>query len=168
MGIQRLQGDDDGVSAVIGIVILVAVTVVLAGAAASFLLGQGERPNEAPPEIDFAYEYSQAGLGQLTVVHEGGDTVDPGRLTLVTSAAKFHPGPGNMSGSPTGSAIEDYGLESAADGGDWVPDALAPGSEFTVVGASAESLERVIVQIVWADPSTNQTAVLSEWRGPDA
>ena len=61
MNLKRLFNDDDAVSPVIGVILMVAITVILAAVIASFVLGLGDQNNPAPTtSFDFEYD-SDAG-----------------------------------------------------------------------------------------------------------
>lgn len=89
--------DDRAVSPVIGVILMVAITVVLAAVVGTFVFGVGERPNDPPPRIAFTVADapeelvfegpSQNGnLSQqkvLTIAHDGGESIDTDRLRIV-------------------------------------------------------------------------------------
>jgi len=123
MGIGLLH-DDTAVSPVVGVTLLVAITVLLATSTAAFVFGiAGDRADNTPPQADFTYEYSQAGNGELMLIYEGGDTLDPSQIEITTSGGQFHPAPGNRS-SPSGPPYASLRLDSTADGNDAVDAAL--------------------------------------------
>jgi len=79
MRITDLLSDERAVSSTLGIVLLVAVTVILAaifGAFAFGLLG-----NEAAPNTEFNYDFNGAG-NEVEVTHDGGDRVDGSKLAF--------------------------------------------------------------------------------------
>jgi flagellin-like protein len=56
MQLRALRTDDDAVSPVVGVILLVGITVVLAAGTASFVLGLGERTTQPPPQASFDIE----------------------------------------------------------------------------------------------------------------
>ena len=72
-----LTDDDNAVSPVIGVILMVAITVILAAVIASFVLGLG--PSDTAPTINFDSEYDGS---TLTIEITGGDSVEAGRLSL--------------------------------------------------------------------------------------
>lgn len=73
------SGDDDrGVSPVIGVILMVAITVILAAVIATFVLGLGEQVSQTAPQanFDFDVEGDGSGVDTLTVSHTGGQTID--------------------------------------------------------------------------------------------
>lgn len=159
---------DDGVGTLaVGVILLVATGLVLVSTAMAFAVGFGGQTDAEPPRANFTYEYSQLGNGNLTIVHERGEELDPGGIH-VAADSPFRPAPGNDSGTLRGSPVESYGLDGVAAGSDWVGSNIGPNAEFGIVGDETTSLERITVRIVWTDPASDETVVLGEWQGPDA
>ncbi len=52
------EDGDRGVSPVIGVILMVAITVILAAVIASFVLGLGDQTNETAPNINFNGEFT--------------------------------------------------------------------------------------------------------------
>ncbi len=78
-----LTDDDSAVSPVIGVILMVAITVILAAVIASFVLGLG--PSETAPTVNFDSEYDTSaggGSGVLTIEVVGGDTVPADKLSI--------------------------------------------------------------------------------------
>ncbi|WP_436932249.1 type IV pilin [Halosimplex halobium] len=79
MHINGLRSDDDAVSPVIGVVLMVAITVILAAVIASLVLGYGNQTGPQTPTTTFEDEYTpvpgHAGSGYATIAHGGGDSV---------------------------------------------------------------------------------------------
>ena len=84
MEFHRLFDDDDAVSPVIGVILMVAVTVILAAVIAAFVLGFGES-DDVGPSTSFDYEYSdidgQPG-GELTIKVQAGDSFVAERVSF--------------------------------------------------------------------------------------
>jgi len=88
MRIKELFADDQAVSPVIGVILMVAITVILAAVIASFVLGLGSQ-TQTTPQASLAIDYSESGTpiggssnydGNLTVTHESGDPVTDNEL----------------------------------------------------------------------------------------
>ena len=84
MNIKAFLFDDDrGVSPVIGVILMVAITVILAAVIAAFVLGLGDT-NSTAPSVTFDYEYDGSGStdGNVTVTMTGGESFDPARVSF--------------------------------------------------------------------------------------
>ncbi|WEL21082.1 type IV pilin N-terminal domain-containing protein [Halorhabdus sp. BNX81] len=79
-----LFDDESGVSPVIGVILMVAITVILAAVIATFVLGLGEQISETSPSATISVEWdgqtNPATDPVLTLSHEGGQAVDPSNV----------------------------------------------------------------------------------------
>jgi flagellin-like protein len=92
MKLKQLLNDDDAVSPVIGVILMVAITVILAAVIATFVLGLGEQISESSPNTSFSFDYEDGGTGSapigggsdgvLTVTHSGGPNIDAAQLSI--------------------------------------------------------------------------------------
>jgi len=84
MEIKRLLNDDDAVSPVIGVILMVAITVILAAVIASFVLGLGNQAQQQTPTASFTFEYESGAAvsadGNVTITHDGGDSINDNEL----------------------------------------------------------------------------------------
>jgi flagellin-like protein len=70
------------VSPVIGVILMVAITVILAAVIASFVLGLGDQAQQATPQASFSFEYSEGSPNTLDVTHDGGDSIQANELHI--------------------------------------------------------------------------------------
>jgi len=84
MQLKKLFKDDDAVSPVIGVILMVAITVILAAVIASFVLGLGDTADEVQPNTNFALDdvSVESDESVLTVTLTDGDTIDFEELVL--------------------------------------------------------------------------------------
>jgi flagellin-like protein len=154
MDLKQLCTDDDAVSPVIGVILMVAITVILAAVIASFVLGLGETANQTTPQASWGFDYDSSTTnddfgsdtlgadGTLTITHEGGDSIPANQLTL-------------------------------NDGGE-----DGPTSDFTAAGISSDvtagtTLEVTIdsddtITVIWTGENEETSTTLSTYEGPDA
>ncbi|OYR56962.1 hypothetical protein DJ70_07040 [Halorubrum halodurans] len=106
---KSMLASEDAVSPVIGVILMVAVTVVLAAVIAGFVFGLGGNLSESPPNAQFEYTVAQAqdpatgnDVTLVQIWHDGGESVD-GQLDVTFSQAPE----GEMNGSA-------YGFEDTA------------------------------------------------------
>jgi flagellin-like protein len=71
MDLKKLFNSDKAVSPVIGVVLMVAITVILAAAIGSSVFGQG--PSESAPQANI--DISVANSSAIKLEHLGGDTI---------------------------------------------------------------------------------------------
>ena len=73
--------DERAVSPVIGVILMVAITVILAAVIGTFVLGLGENV-ESAPQASLDFKYNSTNNGNITMEHRGGDTLDPGNVEV--------------------------------------------------------------------------------------
>ena len=140
MKVRELFTDDDAVSPVIGVILMVAITVILAAVIATFVLGLGESVSETAPQANFATDYDES-AGTLTVTHTGGDKIEGSNLFLSGGDNDRQEWAADLNGSTEVTAGDsvDYNV----------------GSDDTV-------------RVLWSDSSGGSSAELKKWTGPDA
>ena len=77
-------GEDRGVSPVIGVILMVAITVILAAVIGAFVLGLGDDLGEGNgPSAQISLSDGPS-AGNVTVSHNGGDDLNLDEFSLVT------------------------------------------------------------------------------------
>lgn len=71
----RIVRDDHAATPVIGIILMVMVTVLLATVVGSFALGLASFVDTGAPAADLEFEHDPAGAGNLTIVHDSGESI---------------------------------------------------------------------------------------------
>lgn len=163
MQVKRLWTDNRAVEPVIGVILMVAITVILAAVIATFVLGLGEDVEEINPEAsfqfsldegadpgevtdDFGYDESDgvpADAALLTIQHNGGDAIDAGEL-FVRGDVSYGSGPW--------SEHDAYGPNSEITAGDRITVWIDPADR---------------VEIIWESRDTDLAAILIAYEGPD-
>ncbi|WP_254823126.1 type IV pilin [Haloglomus halophilum] len=155
MQITNLLGDDDAVSPVIGVILMVAITVILAAVIGTFVLGLGDQVSNTSPTASFTFDYDSSAvsgdgpsdcgtsytssLHELSITHDGGDSIPATQL--------------QVSG---GSAEKDVDTcISASD--------VTAGTSWTYAAANDAT-----VRVTWASSNGGDTATLGKWTGPGA
>ena len=59
MELKRLFADDSAVSPVIGVILMVAITVILAAVIGSFVLNLGGSLQDTAPQASFSFDYTR-------------------------------------------------------------------------------------------------------------
>jgi len=153
MQIENLFTDDDAVSPVIGVILMVAITVILAAVIAAFVLGLGDS-GDPGPQVSFSYDYDETAQ-ELTITMESGDSFNADRVSFR----------GTDLGTTTGATPEDN------DGAVWHERSSASQGE-TIRSGSTAVLEDVPstfdLNIVWTSSSGDDSSTLSSRSGPDA
>jgi flagellin-like protein len=74
-----LSNEDRAVSPVIGVILMVAITVILAAVIGAFVLGLGDGIGDSGPQASISGEYNGS---EVVFSHNGGDSIDEGDLRL--------------------------------------------------------------------------------------
>jgi flagellin-like protein len=145
MNIKNIFADEDAVSPVIGVILMVAITVILAAVIGTFVLGLGDQVQNNAPQATFSFDYEGSGSGPYTVTatHDGGDTFnDENTQSLV--------------------------LQSVDAGGSTVSSAFTVGS-----GVSAGTSQDISnigggedVRIIWTSANGGNTATVASGTTP--
>jgi flagellin-like protein len=167
MQVKRLFKDDDAVSPVIGVILMVAITVILAAVIASFVLGLGDQNNPAPT-ADFNFDYNSSEQ-IVTVTHDTGDEVDSAQTFIRgqnLDSATF--GSDNsflnladVTGASSGNTYSNSGTWSSGD-------AVKAGQSAYVLLDTGASPREYAINVVWEDPDSDSTSTLATDKGPDA
>ena len=86
------NADDRAVSPVIGVILMVAITVILAAVIGTFVLGLGDQLGDTAPQASFDVEGVDAGEGNITFAKTGGQTIAAGDLALSVNGTLYESG----------------------------------------------------------------------------
>ena len=154
MQLRKLFDDDEAVSPVIGVILMVAITVILAAVIATFVLGLGEQVSDTAPQASFSFDFDDSdtstndfgslssGEGALTVTHDGGATLNADQLYI--------------SGQNTGDRV-------AWSDGDYKTDSeISSGDTATLQVNKGDS-----IKVTWQNEQGTDSATLSDYDVPD-
>jgi len=166
---KRFGTDDTAVSEVLGVVLMVAITVLLAATAGVFVIGLGEDNQEETPQTAIGFDYDATNTDDtVTIVHKGGDTVTAGNIAVVVTGAEGQTASGNdIDGSARHAWHEldpDYDADDEIASGDRVNVSkeslsLADGS----TDYDELDLTDATVKVVWESPDSASSFRLGAW-----
>jgi len=84
--LKAVLDDDRGVSPVIGVILMVAITVILAAVIGTFVLGLGDSLEQAPQAQLDAESNSD---GDLLVNHNGGDAIPAAEIRVTVDGSDY-------------------------------------------------------------------------------
>lgn len=147
MQLRTLFKDEDAVSPVIGVILMVAITVILAAVIAAFVLGLGDS-SEVGPSVSFDYDYDEEPTGVLTITVQSGDSFTASQVTF--------------EGNVAGNAGDSWADASTADAG---PDStIRSGARAELTGLT-DDFE---LDIVWTSQDGEDSNIIGSRNGPDA
>ncbi|MBX0323890.1 type IV pilin N-terminal domain-containing protein [Halomicroarcula sp. F13] len=157
MEIRKLLSDDQGVSPVIGVILMVAITVILAAVIATFVLGLGDQVSNTAPQASFSFDYDSSGTPQLDITHDGGDTIEAQTLTVISNEDFDGTGLSGPVSSATWDQFDAYG-----DGSE-----ISAGASVTIE-QDGSNFDQANVRVTYRSEQGDNSATLAEWSGPDA
>lgn len=79
--LKRFGEEEQAVSPVIGVILMVAITVILSAVIATFVLGLGEDLVNPAPSASFDYDYDESN-SEVTITHQNGQQLENLRVTV--------------------------------------------------------------------------------------
>jgi flagellin-like protein len=146
MNIKNLLSEDRAVSPVIGVILMVAITVILAAVIGTFVLGLGDQVSESAPQAQFTFDQTgDAGTSgaELQVTHDGGDAIAKENVQIFIG----------------GSAVDPTDLTDFTDA------EVTAGDSATVTigsGATGSYSSGDSVRIIWDSANSDKTATIGQ------
>jgi flagellin-like protein len=142
MELRALLTEERAVSPVIGVILMVAITVILAAVIGTFVLGLGQNV-QSTPQASFDFDFNSSNTS-VDVTHNGGDTLEVGENTATVEIT-----------STSGNTVE------------WAPanesdDAVSAGDTQSYSYGSAGDT----VRVVWTGPNNESSATLGQQEAP--
>jgi flagellin-like protein len=169
MQLKQLLSDDDAVSPVIGVILMVAITVILAAVIATFVLGLGEQVSDTAPQASFTFEFSEnaTDAGMLTITHDGGDSIKQTELLVRGRNGSTGGSSGNYNAQWDEVRDTTPSVVHRADGsvsGEIADTSAIVAGDFLKFPINTDGELRIVYQAQRGDTS----ATLATWEGPDA
>ena len=160
MQLKQLFRDEDAVSPVIGVILMVAITVIPAAVIGTFVLGLGDQVQSSAPNANFQFEYQGnfgGGSGGVTVTHNGGQDVSVDNVEIQVGPKSVEPtGAQWASTISTGDSI----LVQQDGAGIGTADVALPSSG--TAPAAGDS-----VRVVWTSPNGDSSNTIGESTIPN-
>ena len=132
MDLKKLFTEERAVSPVIGVILMVAITVILAAVIGAFVLGLGDSVSETAPSAQIDFDYSTS--AEVTLTHDGGNSFNAERVTLVSS-----------------------GSDTESDLSEWT-DTVSAGDSATVSNFDADDDEATL-RLVWTGEGGSSSTI---------
>ena len=144
------------VSPVIGVILMVAITVILAAVIGTFVLGLGDQVQQTSPNAQWDWEANGdiTSSGNLTLTHTSGDSVDASTLNVTGSAVSGGP----YSIGPSGT------LPTGADGSLFSNDQVTAGDSATIDSAELSGSSGDEVRLVWQSEGGGSSSTLTTYE----
>ncbi|AZH26515.1 type IV pilin [Haloplanus aerogenes] len=146
MQLKTLLTEDRAVSPVIGVILMVAITVILAAVIGTFVLGLGDQVSDNAPQASFSFEFTDnggfdGGSGDyVNITHDGGETLDNSTLEV------------------QGDGANDLAYVSDST---W-DDAISSGDQISYENVNSGET----VRVVWTNPNGGSTSTIARATAP--
>jgi flagellin-like protein len=174
MKLKQLLNDDDAVSPVIGVILMVAITVILAAVIATFVLGLGEQISETSPNTSFSFDYTDSGPtadswggsptatsgtldGNLTITHAGGPNINAGQLSVAGASRSIPSSLDNTWGSTSGSG-GNPNQPTYSDS-----DEISAGDSIVIGVSNGDT-----ISVTWENEEGTESSTLQRYNVPDS
>ena len=142
MQLSKLFNDDKAVSPVIGVILMVAITVILAAVIGTFVLGLGDSISDTTPSASINAEVTD---GEIEFTHQSGQNIDGDNLRISDN------GNVDLGGWDERGEIED------------VDDTFSAGDTITIDDEDIEVGEDNTMRLVFDSGSTSSTLATAEY-----
>jgi len=163
---KNMLQDEGAVSPVIGVILMIAVTVVLGAVVGAFVFGVGDKLAEPVPNAQIGFDYD-ADNENVRIYHDGGKTLTPDNTGLVTVDSDSTTLTGYGYGSNFDSSAGDSdqaAVSSAVTSGDTVWDSSHP-YEFYARGNIGSG---TVIELQWQSTGGDQSATLGTFEAPQS
>jgi len=150
MDFKNLLDDDRAVSPVIGVILMVAITVILAAVIGTFVLGLGDQVQSTTPQASFGFE-TVNDKKHVEITHETGDSIAKSTLTVSATA--------EIDGASANSAPWDDLDSGSSD------DSVSAGDRANVTANGADWGGETI-RVVYNNPDSDSSSMLGKFEVP--
>jgi flagellin-like protein len=77
--------NERAVSPVIGVILMVAITVILAAVIGAFVLGLGDQVSDTPPNAQIGFDFS---TNSVELSHDGGDNIQNDSVSITANGSE--------------------------------------------------------------------------------
>jgi len=161
MQLKQLLQDEDAVSPVIGVILMVAITVILAAVIGTFVLGLGDQVQSSAPNSNFQFEYPNSsyasgtnGDAVITITHNGGQDVQESNVNVQVGDVTFQ----NLTAGSNFVSSNDGWEDTIATGdsvyiGENGVGGVGSGSYQTSSGGTIDIVANDDVRVIWESDS---------------
>lgn len=146
--LRALYRDEAAVSSVLGVVLMVAVTIILAAVIGTFVLGIGSELTDSSPQTEWEFDESlnetAGGQSNVMILHGGGDDVERATLEVTVDGKTVYE---NGNGVP----VPNLTVKDGNFG-----DPVTTGDRLVIEDGGHDLQPGVVIRVIWhsGDKST--------------
>jgi len=153
MKFKNLLDEERAVSPVIGVILMVAITVILAAVIGTFVLGLGDQVQSTTPQASFGFD-TASGQEEVTITHETGDTIDAANVKISATDDFTAGGIATATGSATWNEFDGTDGEVSA------------GSSVTIVHDGG-TFAGETVRVIYDNPDSDSSSTIGKFEVPE-
>lgn len=147
MNVRQLFKKDRAVSPVIGVILMVAITVILAAVIGTFVLGLGNKVGTTQPNVQFDFEYSEDSPNRIEITHSGGESLQTSQLQVQVEGE--------------GTVWQKNGNDNyVVDDTSWEEDEIIAGASLSLGDSGFTDGDSV--KVIWSAEGSDNSAVIGE------
>jgi len=154
MDFKQLFDDDRAVSPVIGVILMVAITVILAAVIGTFVLGLGDQLQATTPQASFGFDTEQS-KEKVSITHESGDSIEAANLQ-VSAQTNFTAEDGGTADNSSMTWVQAGGSSGDVSAGDSV----------TIQAETDEDFAGDTIRVVFNNPDADSSSTLGKFEVP--
>ncbi len=158
MDFKQLFDDDRAVSPVIGVILMVAITVILAAVIGTFVLGLGDQVQNTTPQASFGFDTTNS-TQNVTISHETGDTITASDLKVSATVDYSFTGIGGTQATTQGSTWGNMTGETDVSAGSTVE--INAGSRQDTTSFGGET-----IRVIYDSPDSDSSSTLGKFEVP--
>ncbi|AUV83333.1 type IV pilin [Salinigranum rubrum] len=168
MNFKQLFTEDRAVSPVIGVILMVAITVILAAVIGTFVLGLGDQVSESAPQAQFTFDFD--GADYVNITHDGGDAIDAEDLNVSSGVDFTIDGDGdgtynNSAGTSAGGGSSGDASINLVDAGEFASgDSVSAGATISMQADSSVDFTGETIRVIWSSPNSDKTATIGRFE----
>ena len=158
MQFKELFDDDRAVSPVIGVILMVAITVILAAVIGTFVLGLGDQIQSTTPQASFGFDSADSATN-VTITHESGNSIPASNINISATS--------NFNATGNTSATDNFNFTSYS----WAdfPSAstdVSAGSSVTVTSTTG-GFGGETIRVIYSSPDSDSSSTLGKFEVPE-
>jgi flagellin-like protein len=170
MHVRHLRNESRGLTPVVGIILMISITVLLAATVGAFVMGlEDEGVQQTAPTVAIQFDYDAAdggsGSDSLNIIHDTGGGLDPAQTYVTVNDARCDGGGDDPNGQYE--AKDDFGEHQRIGAGmSMRVSSSLPAA--TLCSSGDLRLEQATVHVVWRAVDGTASNTMATWYGPDA
>jgi len=185
MDFKQLFDDDRAVSPVIGVILMVAITVILAAVIGTFVLGLGDQVQSTTPQASFGFDSGQQTIEDtdghsttvtaVTVTHETGDAIAESDISVsVNGNQAWEVNSSTETNNPWNEANEDVSAGSSFkvsfyDSGSSISEGTAVDVNSSTGGFDTPSAATALasgdtIRVIYNSPDSDSSSTLGKYE----